>query len=544
MKKLLLIVLVLFFTLLSFGQDDTVDTSKTKEIKKCDSVKDGSISIELDSVFKYGKYSYVFKKTDLPIIFYYKNLKFNFIFNGDTIDDSCTNIKRRYWVSEIEPNKIRKILLKKNEKSFRIFHDGEKIGILTIRKSGNDFLLPAKSSNNSKNPSKNTTIILNNCDKTISIKSPEEKPRKNFFIKQSELVNFEIENINPLRDVYKINNEFISLNQTIPDTIINLVEEDKEKLIEKSVNDNRICDEMEGIIKLDEEISRYLYKVSLNSCPNYKQINDTIKGFINKIPKYNKYIGIDTLSCKIYFETDTANKKIIGLSEKMRETVSNIHENLKTLLRFQDNKITTLPLSVAGKNIDLIRYNIEYSTVDEDKKPVFTNNISYDVYIRHGIKIDYSAGVFVSLHTNEKYRLKDTLVITDTLNNTSTHKQILRDNEDWGNLSIGTTVNLIYRCGATFNPGLSFGVMLPINSENLSPHFIGGFSGIFGKEQRLGLSVGFVYGQTNKLTSGYEENRVYDLKDTGVPYTPSYSWGWYFGLVYNLKGNKVFDFKN
>ncbi len=517
--KLLLITIISINTSVSFGQNSTNTNNNQSE--------PDTIKIELDSLLKYGKYSYVLDKEDLEAILDCKNLKFIFTFNNETLDSSCITIKRRNGVLKIKPDKICEILLKKKEKKFRIIYDGVKIGILTIRKtickSGDD-IIPDKSSLHSKSPFNNTTIVLNNCDKTISIRSTDKKPRKKLFIKQSELLNFEIENINPLRDAYKINNEPVNLNQTLPETISTdtpIPSEDTRK-----TNGDTI---METIIKLDEEISLYLNKVSLTSCPDYYNINQKIECFFNKIPNYNPYFSTNDIH-------------ITRLNEEMQKRIDSIHQNLKMLSKFQDNKITTLPVSVTGKNIDLIRYNIEYGTLDKDKKPVFTDNVSYDIYIRHGIKIDYSAGIFVSLYTNDRYRLKDTLMILDTLNNTSSiYKQILMDNKDFGNMSVGTTVNLIYRCGSTFNPGLSFGMMLPINKENLSPHFMAGLSGIFGKEQRIGLSVGFVYGQTNKLTSGYKENGIYDLKDTGVPYTPSYSWGYYFGLVYNLKGNKVFD---
>ena len=197
----------------------------------------------------------------------------------------------------------------------------------------------------------------------------------------------------------------------------------------------------------------------------------------------------------------------------------------------------TLPASTNLTNIDLIRYTIER----DDKLTNGKQSYPYDIWLRGGLKIDFSAGIFCTGLADNAYS-KSQLLRSD--GSVATGDTFAVKTQDIGryNFAFGGMVNIYPRLGASWvTAGLSVGVAY---ANNQKLQILMGGSIHLGKTERLILHGGAAVGQVKTVDLSafpyvYDKpNSQYvvrgDMSSFNIPLIDRFMVQGFIGLSYNL----------
>jgi len=237
-------------------------------------------------------------------------------------------------------------------------------------------------------------------------------------------------------------------------------------------------------------------------------------------------------------------------NREFKDIVTNVNLYFTGLLRFLKyldhiEKNNTLEFSLPTynnlKNVDLIRYKIDR----EDQLTKAKQTYVYDVWLKGGLKIDFSVGILATqlkdyeYEKTQAYKFDDpTALLTDSI-------YINRKEKGKFDFAFGGMVNISYRNGANWiTPGISVGIAY---SNNQQLQFLSSLSLHLGKTERIILHGGFAAGLSKTLDlSNLLYNRSIDNKD-GTRYQvkgnfsdfnivtiDKFSFRPFFGISYNL----------
>ncbi len=194
--------------------------------------------------------------------------------------------------------------------------------------------------------------------------------------------------------------------------------------------------------------------------------------------------------------------------------------------------IYVTPTSSNMKNYDLISLELEKT----NKVSNHTEKYNYDIYIRGGLKVDFSAGIFGSFLTNHQYNAVDSLSKDFEPTNMKMIKQV---NNGKMNIAFGGMVNITNRTGASwFAPGVSFGLIL---STQPSLQFTSGLTLAIGKTERLLLHGGYALGFVKRIDGLPVNENIPSVRiGDAVRTVDKFLAKPFFGLTYNLSKNNVF----
>lgn len=206
----------------------------------------------------------------------------------------------------------------------------------------------------------------------------------------------------------------------------------------------------------------------------------------------------------------------------------------------------TLPASSNVANADFIRYSVSRL----DKNTLSSEDLNYDIWLKGGIKIDFSAGFFASGLVDNQYQK---LFIThDPVSNTDSI-QVHRVNDGGYSFGFGGMVNLALRTGGSWvSPGISLGF---IYSNNQKLQIVSGAALHLGKTERIIVHVGIAAGTvktfddsqlqyaSNTITKGSNWGfRVPSYSDYTIPaLIDRFTVRPCFGISYNLSKSSPFN---
>jgi len=218
---------------------------------------------------------------------------------------------------------------------------------------------------------------------------------------------------------------------------------------------------------------------------------------------------------------------------KESQYVDKLFSQYMGIARIKDVDTTYItPAPTNMKNFDLIKIELEKI----DKLNNQTEKYEYDIFIRGGLKVDFSAGIFTSFLKNDEYNLVDSL----GEDGATTNKKMIRRKDNGGdNIGFGGMVNIGIRSGASWvSPGISFGLLLDVKP---SLQFLSALTLGLGKTERLllhgGVALGFV-----KRVDGLPLDKNMQAAEIGsiVPTVDKFLARPFFGISYNLSKNSVF----
>ncbi len=213
-------------------------------------------------------------------------------------------------------------------------------------------------------------------------------------------------------------------------------------------------------------------------------------------------------------EFDEKIKEIDPLSTKIIEEISKMMQ-----VKF-DNYI--VPIDINGKNIDVVEITVQrFDKLSQNPKP---DEYKYNIWINGGLKIDVSAGLFITSLLDKEYETK----------NDGANKFIYEKNNGNYDFGFGSMINLSLRGGSWIRPAFNVGALFTANQKF---QILTGLGFIFGKEERLVLHAGLSMGQIKTINDNYKTDGSlsYDLGTEGtIPTTDKFSFGHFFGITYNF----------
>ncbi|WP_291109682.1 hypothetical protein [Flavobacterium sp. UBA6195] len=223
-------------------------------------------------------------------------------------------------------------------------------------------------------------------------------------------------------------------------------------------------------------------------------------------------------------EFDENIKEIDPLSVKIIDEISKMMQ-----LKF-DNYI--VPIDINGKNIDAVEVTVErYDKTATNPTP---DKYTYNIWVKGGVKIDISGGLFLTSLMDKEYETKDD----------GSNKYIFEKNRGDYEFGFGSTINVSLRGGSWVRPGLSIGALFTTNQKF---QLLTGLGFIIGKEERIVLHTGLSMGRISRISDNYKTDGSvsYDLGTEGtIPMTEKFAFGHFFGLTYNFGKVKKQDEKN
>ncbi len=246
------------------------------------------------------------------------------------------------------------------------------------------------------------------------------------------------------------------------------------------------------------------------------------------------FIALKTLNLEAELNHSSFEKGIYTFTSAQKKVIENIinenidksQEMLKSFEKkyFFKNDFYTLPIDIQGKNADAIEFTIkrfDKETNQEDEAFVG----KYKVWITGGLKIDISAGIFLTSLFDRQYETRDVAAGTAL-------KEVYLKNHGQYDFAFGSTINTNFRLNSWIQPQVNFGAIF---TQNQKFQMILGAGAILGREERWILSGGLSMGVVDRLADGFQNGGSYDLGTSGqIPMVKQFKFGHFIGITYNL----------
>lgn len=418
------------------------------------------------------------------------------------------------------------------------------------------------SNNECKNQIDNIKYILDLCQEDVcsGTKLPalicNDKTVFNRKLKlpHRSMLSFGIINNNPFRYTYSINQNKLAFNTDATSFLERMdkfmAEQTNRAVVKGTASENMpnkdtakgkeislipvesLKREVETILKesekLLEDLKVYSSTIAIQQCLSKDEIESKLHEFTNR---YMKITGSSMFQSKIEGLIKKLNsldqpKKgdnkvdsiliLNAISQLQKYTSKDIEKGLTQLLKGTYN-YALLPIQVSDDNVDAIELEVQ----QEDQLTGKTVSYKYAFYISGGIKIDFSAGPFISTLTDHKYKLND--------------KYVMRQRDDNMSYALASLMHVYFRTTSHFNAGLYLGVGV---TDDQRANLMSGVSLMFGRKDRVCLNGGVVFGKVKRLSQPYQIGSEYTGKDE-IPVVDVYKMGWSIGITYNLTKPKV-----
>jgi len=416
-------------------------------------------------------------------------------------------------------------------------------------------ILAVVSIQNSLSQNKNTTedttkVNITTSVITLDLSKPHEKSirhsnnKNKLVVKNRNPLAFNLINGNPFRYRYVLNYNKVNLftNETFNPSISDLEVQTEnnnldtdgdgipDPLDESPETPNALSEDVivaiqkdlkNKISELNISISSFISNISDDDNLNFDEFNLMKDEFKKQYLIYLK--EAEDLQKKIS-ELDTVDSSISDSQKEIFDIVESTRVSIEKLLNTKQN-IYLLPLDINGDNIDYVEIKLDIYDGENETPETY----KYKVWIKGGVKIDVSGGVYItSLFDKEYYT-------TDADNDEKYIYENDLGNYDFG---FGTMVNISLRGGSWARPTLNFGAMFTSNQKF---QMLTGLGLILGKNERFIIHTGLSMGRINVLKDEYiiDGETSYDLgTDGNIPHNERFKFGHFFGVTYNFSKPK------
>jgi len=356
-------------------------------------------------------------------------------------------------------------------------------------------------------------------------------------VKSRELVSIKLINDNPLSSTFKIDTKEISFHneEKKADKTLESIQFETAKWIEFKGVSSKKNKSIEAILSKNKNLTQSIDSLNFEIETFYEILKQKSKlterdysskrqEFLNIAKEQLKTSYELSYSLK-NFENDinysSAEKSLIETKDKTEKIIKTIVQKFYSI----DLSVYTFPIDVQGKNIDLIEFTIHRFNKETKKEDENFDIKTYNIWIKGGLKIDVSAGVFFTSLFDSEFDKRDDLAI-------SGNKIITLKNGGDYDLAFGSTINTYVRMNSWIVPTLNFGAVL---TKNEKLQVLLGLGAILGKQERIIFSAGLAMGKVDRIADSYSVGGSYNLGDSGtIPTQSQFKFGHFFGITYNL----------
>ncbi|MCP2027886.1 hypothetical protein L1276_003046 [Flavobacterium sp. HSC-32F16] len=351
--------------------------------------------------------------------------------------------------------------------------------------------------------------------------------------KCSEMIAVKLLNANPFKYIYKIDTQNISFYDEGAE-----MRKSVDNASEKAAKVEKEGLHGDTIVIREVEADNFRINNILD------HINGEIRNFSTTLQQKNTFVEADYLKRQeLRSATEDELAKILKLLNDLEKnnndayastydllnaTKQKAFETLQTIIQkfyITDLAVYTLPIDVQGKNIDAVEFKLRRFYKDTEKEDLSFASKPYNVWIRKGLKIDVSAGLFFTSLYDSELSTKDDPAIAG-------NKIITLKNGGDYDLAFGSTINTYVRMNSWIVPTLNFGAVI---TQNEKLQVLLGVGAILGKQERIIFSTGFSMGKVTRIADSYQVGGSYNLGNSGDVATQNqFKFGHFFGITYNL----------
>jgi hypothetical protein len=394
----------------------------------------------------------------------------------------------------------------------------------------------AQNKNTAKETNITTSVITLNLSKPGHNSVRHSNNKNKLIVKNRNPLAFNLINGNPFRYKYVLNYNKVNLftnekfNPSASDSSIteNGIKKDGDGIFDSIAPNtlNLITEDIVNILQQElkseilefkKSIDSFISNISDDDNLNFEEFNLMKSSFKEQ---YLTYLN----------KTEDLQNKITILSNRGSNTTKTQNEindilesarlQIEKLLNTKQNTYL-LPLDINGDNIDYVEIQLDIYDGENETPETY----KYKVWIRGGLKIDVSGGVYLtSLFDKEYY----------TTGSETNEKYIYENDLGGYDFGFGTMVNISLRGGSWVRPTLNFGAIFTSNQKF---QMLSGLGLILGKNERLVIHSGISMGRVNVLKDEYimDGETTYDLgTDGNVPVNEKFKFGHFFGITYNF----------
>lgn len=367
---------------------------------------------------------------------------------------------------------------------------------------------------------------LNDLDVQINQKGFDKSKTMNLYAERSKIIA-EIQKLSYSYNAQQIilDNKFLANSLLIKSVIP--ANEEEEKIIIK----NALLILTQKLKNQKTELGKHVASISTEDFLDKKEFSDKRKVFVTEVEK----LGNDL---------SKLNSDAMHFDDIRKDYTKNLNE-FNVIFLDVKQEITKMfqlklynyqvPIDINGKNIDLVEVTAErYDKTATNPTP---DKYTYNIYVRGGLKIDISGGLFITSLFDKEYETKDVAVIVNGTN--ETQKLIYEKNKGNYDFGFGSMLNSSLRGGSWVRPSLSIGALFTANQKF---QILSGLGLILGKEERIILHAGLSMGTVSEISNQFKTDgsTSYNLGTSGqVPTSDKFKFGHFFGLTYNLGKTKT-----
>lgn len=285
-----------------------------------------------------------------------------------------------------------------------------------------------------------------------------------------------------------------------------------------------------SVDKLGLDLDDFILEISLVDNLNIEEFKAERKEKTNEFNALNFNIAL--------IENAIDELKIVepAILEKLKNVKSLLEENQKKLVKTNkiDSNAYILPIDINGDNVDYVEITLE--RIDKNN-PTTPEIYKYKIWIRGGLKIDVSAGTYITSLFDSQYSTTTTTT-TNANGNTVNNSTITEDDAGNYDFGFGAMVNISLRGGSWVRPTINFGTLLTSNQKF---QILAGGGFILGKNERWIIHGGLSMGQVSEIKNTFvaDGTTEYDLgQGANVPTTNKFKFGHFFGVSYNFGKQK------
>lgn len=367
---------------------------------------------------------------------------------------------------------------------------------------------------------------LNDLDVQLSQKGLDKSNKMSLLAERLKIIA-EIQKLSYSYNAQQIilQNEFLANSLLIKSVI---PENEKE---EKVIIKNALLILTQKLNNQKTNIAEYVARISTEDFLDKQDLIDKRKVFVSEFEKLGNDLS-KLNSDAMYFEDirEDYTKKL----NEFNIIFLDIKQEIAKLFQLKHHNYQ-LPIDINGKNIDLVEVTVKrYDKTATNPTP---DEYTYNIYVKGGLKIDISGGLFITSLFDKEYETKDVPVIVN--GTTETQKLIYEKNRGNYDFGFGSMVNSSLRGGSWIRPSLSIGALFTANQKF---QIISGLGLILGKEERIILHFGLSMGSVSEISNQFKTDGAtsYNLGTSGqVPTSDKFKFGHFFGLTYNLGKTKM-----
>ena len=354
-------------------------------------------------------------------------------------------------------------------------------------------------------------------------------------VQSKDMIAIKLINGNPLKYNYKIDTKNITFHNN---------DENEVSDIKKSVTDNTLkqlykaiksTPLLQNIMDSNSKLITLINSLNVKVDASYeilKRKNSILKDDFEKDRKIyieeaknNSTLIFTLLQDLEQLKNDTkyssVNEMLLETKEKAEKSINNIIDKFYNI----DLDCYTLPIDIQGQNIDAIEFKLQRFDKETKEEDVNFASKPYNIWIKGGLKIDVSAGIFFSSVYDREFDTKDDLTVPG-------NKIITLKNRGDYDFAFGSTVNTYIRMNSWIVPSINFGAALTANQKF---QFLLGVGAILGKQERIIFTTGLAMGKVERIADSYNVGDSYNLGDSGtIPTQTQFKFGHFFGITYNL----------